>query len=180
MSVLMIILSILLIVGGISCMATPVATFSMLGWLAGLVIIVSGVTTIFRYAAGKASRSVWDLVGGIAGILFGGFIVANSFGQFAANMVIAYAAALWLIIYGITGIAEALKLRKMNLELPDEFRTAGWLVVMILGVLMAAIGVVCIFQPMITMLSVGLIVGVSILISGIKTLILSVQIIQAK
>lgn len=38
-------------------------------------------------------------------------------------MVIAYAAALWLIIYGIGGITEALTLRKINLELPDEFRT---------------------------------------------------------
>ena len=138
------------------------------------------ITTIFRYAAGKVNRSVWELVGGIAGILFGGFIIVNAFGQFAANMVIAYAAALWLLIYGITGIVEALNLRKMNQELPDEFRTASWLVVMILGVSTAVIGVVCIFQPMITMLSVGLLVGVSILISGIKTLILSIQIIKAR
>ena len=180
MSVLMIILSILLKIGGVSCMATPVETFSMLGWLAGLFIIVSGITTIFRYAAGKVNRNVWELVGGIAGILFGGFIVINAFGQFAANMVIAYAAALWLLIYGITGIVEALDLRRMNQELPDEFRTASWLVVMILGVSTAVIGVVCIFKPMITMLSVGLLVGVSILISGIKTLILSVQIIKAR
>lgn len=180
MSVLMIILSIFLIIGGVSCMATPVETFSMLGWLSGFAIIISGISAVFRYASGKDGRSVWELIGGIAGILFGGFIVVNAFAQFATNIVIAYAAALWLLIYGIAGIAEALNLRRINLELPSEFRTAGWLVVMILGVVTAVIGVICIFQPMITMLSVGLLIGVSILISGIKTLVLSIQIIKAR
>lgn len=180
MSVLMVILSILLIIGGVSCMATPVETFSMLGWFSGIAIIISGLSAVFRYASGKDGRSIWELVGGIAGILFGGFIVVNAFAQFATNMVIAYAAALWLIIYGITGIAEALNLRKINQELPNEFRTAGWLVVMILGVATVATGVICFFQPMITILSVGLLIGVSILISGIKTLILSIQIIRAR
>lgn len=180
MSVLMILLSILLIIGGVSCMATPADTFSMLGWLAGLAIIISGIATVFRYASGKEGRSVWELVGGIVGILFGGFIVVNAFAQFATNMVIAYAAALWLLIYGITGIVEAWDLRKLNKELPSEFRTASWLVVMIMGVSTAVIGVVCIFQPMITIISVGFLIGLSILISGIKTLILSIQIIKAK
>ena len=180
MAVLLIILSILLIIGGVSCMATPVDTFSMLGWLAGFAIIISGITAIFRYASGKDGRSVWEMIGGIAGVLFGGFIVINSFAQFATNMVIAYAAALWLLISGITGIVEALNLRKINQELPNAFRTASWLVVMILGVATAVIGVICIFQPMITILSVGLLIGVSILISGIKTLILSIQLIQMR
>lgn len=180
MSVLMIILSIFLIIGGISCMATPVETFAMLGWFAGLVIIVSGITAIFRYASGRDNRSVWELVGGIAGVLFGGFIIVNAFGQFAANIVIAYAAALWLLISGITSIIEARNLRKVNLELPSDLRTASWLVVMILGISTTILGVVCIFQPMITMLSVGLLIGISILISGIKTLILSIQIISAR
>lgn len=180
MAVLLIILSILLIIGGVSCMATPVDTFSMLGWLAGFAIIISGITAIFRYASGKDGRSVWEMIGGIAGVLFGGFIVINSFAQFATNMVIAYAAALWLLISGITGIVEALNLRKINQELPNAFRTASWLLVMILGVATAVIGVICIFQPMITILSVGLLIGVSILISGIKTLILSIQLIQMR
>ncbi len=180
MTVLMIILSILMIICGVDCMVTPVETFSTLGWLAGVAIIVVGVSAVFRYASGREGRSVWELIGGISGVLFGGFIVVNAFAQFATNLVIAYTAALWLVVYGICGISEALKLRKLNLELPSDLRTASWLVVMILGVATAATGILCVFQPMITMLSVGLIIGVSILISGIKTLILSIQIIKSK
>ena len=180
MTVLMIILSVLMIICGVDCIATPVQTFSSLGWIAGIAIVVAGVSAIFRYASGKDGRSVWELVGGIAGVLFGGFIIVNIFAQFATNLIIALSAAFWLLIYGVCGVAEALKLRKINLELPSELRTASWLIVMILGVMTSIIGVVCIFQPMITMLSVGLIIGVSILISGIKTLILSIQIMRAK
>lgn len=180
MTVLMILFSVLMIIGGVNCMVTPVATFSALGWIAGAAILVSGVSAVFRYAAGREGRSVWELVGGIAGILFGGFIIVNVFAQFAANMVIAYAAALWLLVYGASGVAEALKLRKLNQALPSDLRTAGWLVVMILGVLTAAMGVMCLIRPIITIFSVGLLMGVSILISGIKTLILSVQIIRTK
>ncbi len=180
MTVLMIILSILMIICGVDCMVTPVETFASLGWIAGVAIMAAGISAIFRYASGREDRSVWELVGGIAGVLFGGFILVNVFAQFATNLLIAYAAAIWLAVYGITGIAEALKLRKLNRELPNELRTAGWLVVMILGAATAALGVACIVQPLITMLSVGMLIGASILISGIKTLVLSIQIIRAK
>ena len=180
MTVLMILFAILMIVGGVWCMATPVATFSALGWLAGCAIIVSGFSAVFRYAAGKEGRSVWELISGLAGILFGVFIVINGFAQFATNLVIAYAAAVWLVVYGVCGIAEALKLRKLNRALPNDLRTPSWLIVMLLGVATAVIGVICIFQPLLTMLSVGMLIGLSILLSGIKTLILSIQIIKEK
>ena len=180
MTVLMIVLSILMIICGVDCMVTPVETFSALGWIAGVAIIFSGASAVFRYASGRDGRSVWELVGGIAGVLFGGFIVINAFAQFAANMVIAYAAAVWLVVYGVCGIAEALKLRKLNRALPNDLRTPSWLIVMLLGVATAVIGVICVFQPLLTMLSVGMLIGLSILLSGIKTLILSIQIIKEK
>lgn len=178
MTVLMIIFSVLMILCGINCLVTPMETFSALGWIAGVSIIVAGVSAVCRYAAGRSGRSVWELVGGVAGILVGVLVTVNSFAQFAANLVIAYAAALWLVVYGIGGMAEALTLKDRNQALPDAYRTASWLVVMLLGLLTTVLGVVCVFQPMITALSVGLLIGVSILVSGIKTLVLAVQIMK--
>lgn len=180
MTVIMIIFSILMIICGVYCIITPIQTFTALGWIAGIAVVVSGLSAVFRYASGRSGRSIWELIGGIVGILFGIFLTVNSFAQFAANIVIAYAAALWLIIYGISGIAEAVTMKRINKEIPEEFRTASWLVVMTLGVLTAVIGVLCVFQPKITFFSVGLLIGVSILISGIKTLILAIQIARAK
>ena len=180
MAVFLIVLSVLMLICGVQCVAAPVQTFSALGWLAGAAIVVVGVAAIFRYAAGRDGRSVWELVGGVAGVPFGILIVANAFAQFATNMVIAYAAAVWLLVYGACGVAEALDLRRLNQALPSQMRTASWLVVMLLGVVTAAMGVICLIQPMVTMLSVGLLIGVSILIAGIKTLILAIQTIAAQ
>ncbi len=179
MTVLMIVLGVLMILCGFGCILTPAAAFSTLSWLTGVAIIVAGVAAVFRYAAGRDGRSVWELIGGVAGILLGGLIVANGFVRFATDMVIAYAVALWILLYGVCGIAEALSLRRLNQALPSDLRTAGWLVVMLLGAATAAVGVVCLFQPMITILTVGLLVGISILISGIKVLVLSVQLMRA-
>ncbi len=180
MSVLMIVFSIVMIICGIDCIVSPIATFSALGWIAGIAIIVAGVSAIAHYAAGKTGRSIWQLIGGIIGLVFGLFILINSFAQFATNLVIAYAAALWLVFYGISGIIEALNLRKTNKKLPDKFRTASWLHVMILSILMVALGVICMIQPMITFFSVGLLIGIAILFSGIKVLIQAIQIIRLK
>lgn len=178
MSVLMIIFSIIMIICGIYCLVTPIQTFSALGWIAGIAVIATGVAAIFRYASHKAGRNIWDLIGGIIGVLVGVFITINSFAQFATNMVIAYAVALWLLIYGICGIGDANSLRKINKEIPDAFRTASWLVVMILSILTAVLGVICIFQPMVAAFSVGLLIGISILISGVKTLVLAIQLLR--
>ncbi len=180
MTILMIILSIFMIICGVDCIMTPTQAFSALGWIAGVAVVAAGVAAVCRYASGRSNRSVWDLIGGIAGILLGLFITVNSVAHFAANMVIAYAVAIWLVLYGIGDIFKSVSLRKLNQRVPDEFRTAGWLVVMVLGILTVILGVACMIQPKITIVSVGLLMGVSILISGIKTLVLALQIAKVR
>ncbi len=175
MVIILIIFGVLMILGGISCIFTPVATFSALGWLAALAIIVTGISSIFRYAAGRDGRSIWELIGGILGTVLGAFLLFRPKGKYLTNTVIAYAAALWLVVTGICGIMEGWNMRKVNRDLPSSMRTSSWLLVLLLGVITAAIGVACFFRPIITAVSVGLLIGVSIMITGIKTLILAFQ-----
>lgn len=175
MTVIMIILGILMILGGISCVATPVATFSALGWLAGIAIMTVGFSSVLQYAAGHEKRSIWELLGGICGVLLGGFLILNNFAQIATNIVLAYAAAFWLLVQGICGISEALKLRKLNQNAPDNERSATWLLVLLLGILTIFMGFACVAQPILSMISVGWLMGASILTSGMKTLVLAVR-----
>ena len=180
MSIVMIILSVLMIIGGISCIAAPVATFSALGWLAGISILTVGLSSILQYAAGHEGRSIWELLGGICGILFGGFLIFNIFAQTATNIILAYAAALWLFVRGICGIVEALKMRKLNQALPDKARSAVWLVVLVLAILTVLMGAACIMQPVLSMISVGLLMGISIFTSGAETFVLAVHSLRKK
>lgn len=180
MTVVMIILGILMILSGISCVVTPVATFSALGWLTGIAILAVGFASILQYAAGHEKRSIWELLGGICGVLFGGFLILNNFAQLATNIVLAYAASFWLLVHGICGIAEALKLRKLNQAAPDDERSAAWLLVMLLGILTIFMGITCVTQPILSMISVGWLMGASILTSGVKTLVLAVRSFRKK
>ncbi len=178
MAIVMMILSVFMIIGGINCIAAPVATFSALGWLAGVSILTVGLSSILQYAAGHEERSIWQVFGGVCGILFGGFLIFNIFAQAAANIILAYAAAAWLLIRGICGILEALKMRKLNQELPDNERSAVWLIVMVLAVLAALMGIACVIQPVLGMISVGLLMGISIFTSGAETFVIALHILR--
>ena len=175
MAIVLMVLSVLMIIGGISCIAAPVATFSALGWLAGISILTVGLSSIFQYAAGHEGRSIWELLGGICGVLFGGFLIFNIFAQAATNLILSYAAAFWLCIHGFCGIIEALNIKKQNQELPDKDRSATWLAVLVLAVLKVLLGIACIIQPILGMISVGLLMGISILTSGAQTFVVALH-----
>lgn len=170
MFVFLLIFGILMVIGGIGCIAMPVATFTTLGWMVGASILIVGISGIFRFAAAHDNRSKWDLLGGILEVLFGGLLIVNNAAQFIASIWIAYIAAAFVLVYGVTKIISAVRMKKINKEMPDKQRSAAWLAVMISGVLISLIGIVCIFQPMIAAISIGLLMGIYVLISGVETL----------
>lgn len=180
MLILMIILSVLMIMGGISCIVTPIAAFTTLGWLAGISILMVGISAVVRYAAGHEERNIWNLLGGICEFLFGGFLIANNYAQIATSFVLAYVASFFLLIYGIFKIIASLKLKKINQELPDEMRSATWLAVMIAGALSALTGIVCIVQPIVSAISIGWLMGFYVLVSGAETLLVAIHGLRRK
>lgn len=166
MLILMIFLGILMIVGGISCMMTPV-----LGWLAGIFILMVGISAVVRYAVGHEECNIWNLLFGICECLFGGFLIFNNFAQLATSFMVAYIASFCILVYGIVRIVASLILKKINQALPDEMRSAAWLVAMAAGVLITLTGIVCIVQPMVSAIAIGWYV----LSSGAETLLIAVH-----
>ena len=170
MFVFLLVFGILMIIGGISCITMPVATFTTLGWIVGGSVLIVGISGVFRFAAAHDNRSIWDLLGGIVEVLFGGLLIVNNAAQFIASIWIAYIAAAFVLVYGIMKIITAVKFKKRNKELPDKQRSGAWLAVMISGILISLVGIVCIFQPMIAAVSIGLLMGIYVLISGIENI----------
>lgn len=180
MAIVMMVFGVLMVIGGISCIAAPVATFSALGWLAGIAILMAGLSSILQYAAGHEGRSVWELLGGICGILFGGFLLVNLFAQITTNVILAYTAAIWLVLRGIGSIIGAFQMRKLNRAMPDEVRSPVWLVLLLFGVLTVLMGGACVMQPILSMISVGWLMGISIVTYGIEVLVLAIQSLRRK
>ncbi len=175
MSIVTFILGILLIMGGIGCFFTPIATSQSLSWIFGICIIVAGVSAIIQFAAGRKGRSGWEVVEGILGIIFGFLLVFNTRFAFFTNIVLAYVIAIGITAYGVCKIIASFKMRKLNKALPDEMKSGAWLVSFIVGILIVIAGLVCFFEPLAGMAMVGYLIAFYIISSGIDMIAASIM-----
>ena len=159
-----IILGVLLVVGGIYCMFAPVATYSALGWLIGLSMVVDGVGNIVTWSGRRrlGLASGWTLAGAIVSIALGAFLLGSYALQFAVDVFIAYLIAVWLVISGLSRIIIAIGARGIE----GKEGAKGWIGQVVLGVLIAILGVLCIYNPLSVVAGVGLMLGVSIVLVG--------------
>ena len=66
MRIIKVILGVLLAVGGIYCMFTPIATYSTLAWLIGLAMIAEGVASVITWSSRRelGLANGWTLAAG--------------------------------------------------------------------------------------------------------------------
>ena len=111
MSVLTIILGILMVIGGVVCLVTPIATTFGIMYFFMTLLFVTGVVFLIECIVYK--RFGIDLFFAIVSILVGGFMVFSPQFSFATETFILYIMAGWLILRGIIGIINAFKARKV-------------------------------------------------------------------
>lgn len=168
MKVLGVILGVLLVAGGISCMFTPVATFLSLGTLVGFAMLVEGIGSIITWNARRQEGLAdgWSLAGAILSVILGIFVLVSGLMQFSIDLMLAYIAAFWLIMQGIFRIIGSFGLRKAERE--GAYRGPKWFWMLIAGIIIVIGGVVCLCHPLITMSSIGFLLGCGILSSGLS------------
>ena len=168
MRIIKVVLGALLAVGGIYCMLTPIATYSVLAWLIGLAMIVEGVGGIITWSSRRelGLANGWTLAGSIVSIVLGVVLLGSYVLQFALDAFIAYLIAIWLVVAGITRIVAAIAVRSQGKE-----GTSGWIAQIVLGVLIAILGVLCIFNPLSVVAGVGMMLGISIVFVGIDLVV---------
>lgn len=168
MKVLGIIMGVLLVLGGISCMFTPIATFASLGSLVGFAMLFEGVGSIITWSARKREGLAdgWSLAGSILSVILGVFVLASGLMQFSIDMFLAYIAAFWLIMQGVFRIMGSFGLRRAAQE--GAYRGPNWIWMLIAGIIIVVGGIVCLCHPLIAMASVGFMLGCGILSSGLS------------
>lgn len=166
MKVITIIMGVLLVVGGIYCIMTPVATYSAMGWLIGLSMVVEGVASAITWNERRklGIASGWSLAGSIVSIILGVFLLGSFALQFAVDVFIAYLIAVWLIIAGVARVVAAISARNSQ----DQAYASTWAIQLVLGVLIVILGILYIFNPLSAMIGVGLLMGMSIVAVGVE------------
>ena len=162
MLILSVIAGVLLIIGGFSCLFHPAATFFETGYFIAILLLVYGIVGIINVIRKKAQPV--ELIMHIPAIIIGviGIIKPGTTLVFDAIMV--YLVAVWFVIQGAVSIYLSIKVRKEK---------KGWYWGLILGIIALILGIYSFFHPMVSALTIGILVGIYLIEAGLNMIVLA-------
>ena len=169
MSVLNIILGILLVIGGFSCMFTPFATFLSAGYFITILMLVYGVFGLVRFF--KKESGVLDLVVSILAIIVGVICLVHPFESLAVDKFILYLIAAWLLVQGLVTIIMAFTVRGEQ---------KGWFWGVIVGALAILAGIYSFAHPFFTAVTEGVLIGLYFVEAGFDMIVKGVAMGEAR
>ena len=161
MMVVSIILGILLVIGGFSCLFTPLATFLSAGHFITILLLVYGVLGIVRFCTKKAGGleffvSILAVIAGVVALTRPGRELVN-------DRLLLYIIASWLFVQGAVSIILAIQAR-------HERR--GWFWGVIVGILGVLAGVYSFAHPILTAVTAGVLIGFYFIQTGFDMIVL--------
>lgn len=157
MTVLFIILGILLVAFGFSCMFTPLLTFMDAGYFIVIMVLVYGVFGIIR--AIRYRKFGVGFVFSILSVLLGIAMLVFPSSLLVAQEMWLILVAIWFVIMGIVTIVNAATVtRKTGSKI--------WILELIFGILALIVGGYSFFQPILLAVSVGVLIGIFFIETG--------------
>ena len=171
LTVIFTIIGILTVIGGISMIATPLATFFSIGYAIVLLFFLNGVLGIIRAVNEKCYDrrfffAILSTIFGIIGFAVPGVVNMNSY-------IILYIAAVWLFIHGVLTIISAVDSK--NKGVGKAVVVTG----VILGVLELIMCVLSVIYPVLLAFNLGILVGFYFVESGINMIFIGSDISRA-
>ena len=158
MKAVTIVTGILTAILGFAAMFMPVRMFLALGWLIGIVLMINGVEISVNGFSGK--KNIWQGILGIV-VAIGGLILLCDLGaRVLTDVMIAAFVGAAIILSGICLIVNAVKNFKNSKGMAVAY--------IILAILEILAGGFAMMHPLLTMLSVGIIIAVNLLVQGIS------------
>ncbi len=156
MAVLSVIVGILLILGGICCIVTPLATFLATGYILCIILLVFGVMGIVRAFQKKAHAL--EVVSSILAIIVGIVALTRPGGALVFDGVLVYLMAAWLLVQGVSAIVIGIQSR------PES----GWVFGLIAGILCVLLGIYAFIRPEFMAVTAGVLLGFFIIAAGVS------------
>ena len=154
MTVIPILFGVLLILGGISCLFTPLATFLSTGYFLAILLLVYGVGGLIRAVRRKAVPE--GIVSGLA-ILVGLLAILRPGSRLVFDSMLLAFMACWFLLQGILSVVVSVKTRAEN---------KWWVLTLLAGVLGILLGLYSFAHPVATALTAGLLLGFYFLQAG--------------
>lgn len=173
-----ILLGVLLVAGGVYCLFQPVSTFLTSGYVLGVFILCDAIANIVAWfdARKYVNISGWYLFEAIISLIFGIVVIVNVGMQFAVDMAIVYLVCIWIIVAAATRITLAIRIKKVNDLLPDVYKNSRWIWLIVAGILMIVFACICMVQPGIMSVILGVLISWAIIFNGLGLITLGTYI----
>ena len=164
MNILMIILGILMMLCGCSCIFTPVLTFLRAGYFLVILLLVYGLAGIIRAIASKQYGvnfvfSIISVIGGLTASFVPGMALMM-------DGILLYMMAGWFILQGIVSLI--LSIKSKGLEGGKK-----WILGLIIGIIGILLGLYSMLHPLLLAFTEGILIGVYFIESGVSLIVFS-------
>ena len=153
---------VLLIAAGVYCLCNQDIAVLSAGLLLGLFMLVSGVIEIAVFAgtSGVLIGSGWLLLDGVLTVIMSLFLLFN---QWCTLLSLPFLFTIWLLFSGISRFVSAFDLRALGV------RAWGW--VLAIGILLIVGGFVCMMDPWVSVVAIGVTVGLVFILEGVSAIV---------
>lgn len=157
-----ILLGVLLMIGGFSCLFTPLLTFLGVGHCIVIFIMIFGIFGIVK--SFREKRFGLDFVFSIISTIFGICALIVPQLTLVSDAVWIYLTAAWFVLLGIVSIIASIKVTKST-------GSKIWIVQLIFGILDIIIGGYSFFHPLVLALTMGILISIYFIETGLTMLI---------
>ena len=165
MIVLSVIVGIILMLGGISCLFSPAATFFSTGYFIAILMLVYGIVGIINVIRKRALPIT--LIADILAIIVGIFAIFRPMNTLVIDAILAYLVAAWFVIHGAISIYASIMVRKT---------ANGWYWGLIMGIIGLLVGIYSFFHPMVSALMIGILIGIYLMEAGLSMIVFATTI----
>ena len=170
MRVLTIASGILMVAAGAFCFINPGQTFLTMAFVIGAVMVVCGLIHLLAYVitrkgAGSADNNGWIGVDALLTLLLGGLVLGN---QLTADIAIPMIFGMWVLVSGVLRLEAASRINREKKK--GNFRAA-----LITGIITTIVGLVGFINPLLTYVSVIILLGAYLVIQGINSIELGIN-----
>lgn len=153
---------VLLIAAGVYCLCNQDIAVLSAGLLLGFFMLVSGVIEIAVFAgtSGVLIGSGWLLLDGVLTVIMSLFLLFN---QWFTLLSLPFLFTIWLLFSGISRFVSAFDLRALGV------RAWGW--VLAIGILLIVGGFVCMMDPWVSVVAIGVTVGLVFILEGVSAIV---------
>lgn len=151
---------------GIYAMCVPMRTFLGIGWLIGALLCVNGIQMLIM-GLKKEKKDILRCILAVLAVLAGVVLLFNGAQRILTDVLVAYVIGGFILFYGIFSIVNGVETMKAS-------KGVG-IFKIICGVISIIAGILAIGHPVMTMISVGYIIAVTLVIQGIDMVVLALS-----